>query len=84
MSDYLNEKKGSSLFQVGEDETEEKKWNSRIACLAVATHPLHQEKKRREVGFVSPRTAEWWEARLSLRGSAARKRVERERARQSA
>jgi hypothetical protein len=29
------------------------------------------EKKRREVGFVPPRTAEWREARFGLRGSTA-------------
>ena len=62
---------GSSLFSVGKEGRQGKIWNSRIACLAVASHPLHQEKKRREVGFVPPRTAEWREARFSLRGSTA-------------
>jgi hypothetical protein len=52
---------GSSLFSVGKDGRQGKIWNSRT-----------QEKKRREVGFVPPRTAEWREARLSLRGSTAR------------
>jgi hypothetical protein len=63
---------GSSLFEVGKEGRQGKIWNSRIACLAVASHPLHQEKKRREVGFVPPRSAEWREARLSLRGSTVR------------
>jgi hypothetical protein len=53
-------KKGSSLFSVGKDGRQGKIWNSR-------TH----EKKRREVGFVPPRTAEWRKARISLRGSTA-------------
>ena len=57
---------------MGKEGRQGKIWNSRIACLAVASHPLHQEKKRREVGFVPPKTAEWWEARVSLRGSPAR------------
>jgi hypothetical protein len=52
---------GSSLFSVGKDGRQGEIWNSRT-----------QEKKRREVGFVPPRTAEWREARLSLRGSTAR------------
>jgi len=41
----------SSLFEVGKDsiqsavlKNEGLIWNSRIACLAVASHPLHQEK----------------------------------------
>jgi len=51
---------GSSLFSVGKEGRQGEIWNSR-------TH----EKKRREVGFVPPRTAEWREARFSLRGSTA-------------
>ena len=34
----------SSLFSVGKSEYREIIWNSGIACLAVASHPLHQEK----------------------------------------
>jgi hypothetical protein len=37
--------KGPSLFGVGEVEQQVKIWNSRIACLAVASHPLHQENR---------------------------------------
>jgi hypothetical protein len=36
---------GSSLFQVGKREEREQIWNSGIACLAGASHPLHQEMK---------------------------------------
>ena len=43
---------GSSLYSVSKKGRQGKIWNSRIAFLAVASHPLHQEKNRREVGFV--------------------------------
>jgi len=41
--DFISDFLGSSLFQVGEDESEKKK--SGIACLAVAWHAVHQEKR---------------------------------------
>jgi len=41
--DFISDFLGSSLFQVGEDESEKKK--SGIACLAVAWHAVHKEKR---------------------------------------